>query len=81
MTRPPMAGPMAKQSENETFKRRVARVELAVGLEGGGHCTARQRAADERQERRPPRRAARMSGSHGEGVISASAAKIAASTR
>ena len=29
---------------------RVARVELAVGLEGGGHCTARQRAADERQD-------------------------------
>ena len=50
MTRPPMAGPMAKESENDTFSSVLPGLELAVGLERGGDRPARQRAPDERED-------------------------------
>ena len=80
MTRPPMAGPMAKESENETFSSVLPASSWPSGLSVA--ATAPRVSARPTSARIPSAAAsASTSGSHGDDVSSASAAKIAASAR
>ena len=80
MTRPPMAGPMAKQSENDTFRSVLPASSWPSGLRVA--ATAPRVSARPTSARTPSAAArASTSGSHGEDVSSANVAKIAASTR
>ena len=80
MIRPPMAGPMAKDTENETLSSVLPASSWPSGLSVA--ATAPRVSARPTSARIPSAAAsASTSGSHGDEVSSASAAKIAASAR
>jgi hypothetical protein len=80
ITSPPMAGPMAKQSEKETFRSVLPASSSPSGLSVA--ATAARVSARPTSARMPSTAASRStSANHGAEVISASTAKTAASAR